>query len=123
MGLTKMEPVLYLHQHATRRLPEGSGGALVLGASASRDSPVRIAWRTRGAPLLPGQMSLLWEPGADSGWDVQAHLGLAKDSVLLASWPSVPDHWPEIVRPTLCEVRGLFSAFRLTKKALTLALS
>ncbi|MFD6152944.1 hypothetical protein [Streptomyces sp. NPDC060243] len=43
--------------------------------------------------------------------------------MFLATWPSVLDHWPEIVRPTLCEVRGLFSAFRLTEKALTLALS
>ncbi len=64
----------------------------MLSAPASRDSPIRIAWRPRGALLLPGQMSLLWEPGADSGWDVQAHLGLAKDSVLLASWPAVTAH-------------------------------
>ncbi|MBP5936728.1 esterase [Streptomyces sp. LBUM 1476] len=81
-----------------------------------------MRWLTDDTPLALGQVALHWEP-APTGWNVQAHLGLATGPVRLATWPNSPDHWPDITRPTLHEVRSLCSALRVATRALNHSLA
>lgn len=113
---------MYLHEHATRPLPPDTAGALLLSTSLAPDRPLPISWQPLGSVLAPGRIRLHWQAAPTAGWDVKARLGLHTGDVLLATWPSAPDHWPDIARPTLYEVRGLYAALRLATKALTLAI-
>ncbi|MFB6838956.1 hypothetical protein [Streptomyces sp. NPDC056361] len=49
---------------------------------------------------------------------MSAHLGLATTEVHLTSWPSAPDRWWRLVRPTLHEVTGLCVALAFATDAL-----
>ncbi|MFE2559727.1 esterase [Streptomyces sp. NPDC059352] len=103
-------------------MPDGVSGALVQRVSPRHDGPLDVTWLAAGAPKLTvGRIRLYWEPASRSGWDVSAHLGLAASEVHLASWPSAPDDWPRLVRPTVHEVTGLCAALSLATDALDLA--
>ncbi|WP_258036301.1 hypothetical protein [Streptomyces sp. SM10] len=41
--------------------------------------------------------------------------------MFLGSWPSTPDDWPRLVRPTLYEVTGLCAALSFATDALNLS--
>ncbi|MBD0737261.1 esterase [Streptomyces sp. CBMA29] len=74
------------------------------------------------ATTLPlGRIRPLWEPATHAGWTIHAHLGLATTEVLLARWPAAPDHWPDLIRPTLYEVTGLCHALTYATAALDLS--
>ncbi|MEW1889720.1 esterase [Streptomyces sp. NPDC085659] len=103
-------------------MPDGVRGALVQRVSAAPDGPLDVTWRAAGAPrLLLGRILLRWEPASPTCWDVTAHLGLATTEVHLASWPSAPDGWPSLIRPTLHEVTGLCAALAFATDALNLS--
>ncbi|MGC0374713.1 esterase [Streptomyces sp. SAI-229] len=103
-------------------MPDGVRGALVRRVSARHDGPLDVTWLAAGTPGLPlGRISLHWEPASFAGWDVTAHLGLATTEVHLASWPSAPDDWPCLVRPTIHEVIGLCAALTFATDALDLS--
>ncbi|MGW0823755.1 esterase [Streptomyces sp. NPDC002845] len=103
-------------------MPSGVRGALVHRISALPNGPLDVSWLPADAPRLPlGRIRLYWEPASLSGWDVTAHLGLANAEVHLASWPSAPDDWPHLVRPTIHEVRGLCAALAVATASLDLS--
>jgi len=103
-------------------MQNGTDGALVRRISGIPDGPLDVAWLPAGAPRLPlGRIRLRWEPVPHTGWTIHAHLGLATTEVLLASWPSAPEHWPNLVRPTLYEVTGLCHALAFATAALDLS--
>ncbi|MFJ8392159.1 esterase [Streptomyces sp. NPDC094144] len=103
-------------------MPSTTRGALVQHVSALPDGPLDVTWLGPEAPRLPlGHIRLHWEPAPLAGWDVTAHLGLATTEVHLASWPSAPDDWPRLVRPTLHEVLGLCAALAVATAALDLS--
>ncbi|MFD6345019.1 esterase [Streptomyces roseolus] len=103
-------------------MPDGVRGALVQRVSRRYDGPLDITWLPAEAPKLAlGRIRLHWEPASRAGWNVSAHLGLATTEVHLASWPSAPDNWPRLIRPTLYEVTGLCSALAFATAALDLS--
>lgn len=103
-------------------MPDGTAGALVHCVCAHPGGTLDVLWLPAGAPRLPlGRILLRWEPAATQGWTVHAHLSLATTDVLLARWPTAPDHWPDLVRPTLYEVTGLCHALTLATTALHVA--
>ncbi|MFE7623048.1 esterase [Streptomyces sp. NPDC057509] len=103
-------------------MPTGVRGALVQRVSARAGGPLDVTWLAPEAVRLPlGRIRLHWEPASLTGWDVTAHLSLATAEVHLASWPSAPDDWPSLVRPTLHEVTGLSAALALATAALNLS--
>ncbi|MEU6172744.1 esterase [Streptantibioticus parmotrematis] len=97
-------------------------GALIQRVSALPNGPFEVSWLPADAPRLPlGRLCLQWEPASRGGWDVVAHLGLATTEVHLASWPAAPDTWPQLVRPTIHEVRGLCAALTIATAAVDLS--
>ncbi|WP_285570278.1 esterase [Streptomyces sp. RTGN2] len=103
-------------------MPAGIHGALVQRVCARPNGPLDVRWLTPGAQRLPpGRIRLRWEPASLAGWDVTAYLGLATTEVHLASWPSAPDDWPHLVRPTIYEVTGLCAALTIVTDALDLS--
>ncbi|MER0241696.1 esterase [Streptomyces sp. HSW2009] len=103
-------------------MPNGVRGALVQRVSAQPGGPLDVTWLATAAPRIPlGRIRLRWEPASPAGWDVTAHLGLATTEAHLASWPTAPDDWPCLVRPTLHEVLGLCSALAVATAALDLS--
>ncbi|MEU0401856.1 esterase [Streptomyces sp. NPDC006197] len=103
-------------------MPDGVRGALVERVSPRYDGPLDVTWLTGEAPKLTlGRIRLRWEPAPRAGWNVSAHLSLATTEVHLASWPSAPDDWPRLVRPTLHEVTGLCAALAFATDALDLS--
>ncbi|WP_433855478.1 esterase [Streptomyces kronopolitis] len=103
-------------------MPNGVRGALVERVSALPDGPLDVTWLASESPRLAlGRIRLCWEPTSIAGWDVTAHLGLATTEVLLASWPTAPDTWPNLVRPTIHEVLGLSAALAVATAALNLS--
>ncbi|MDX2294380.1 MULTISPECIES: esterase [Streptomyces] len=103
-------------------MPGGARGALVQRVSPRYDGPLDVSWLPVDAQKLPlGRIRLHWEPAPRAGWNVNAHLGLATTEVHLASWPSAPDDWPRLVRPTLHEVTGLCVALAFATEALDLS--
>ncbi|MDX3771170.1 MULTISPECIES: hypothetical protein [unclassified Streptomyces] len=59
-----------------------------------------------------------WEAAPLTGWNITTHLRLARTEVHLASWPAAPENWPNLIRPTLFEVRGLCAALGVATAAL-----
>ncbi|MFF6884618.1 esterase [Streptomyces sp. NPDC012421] len=103
-------------------MPDGVRGALIQRVSPQYDGPLDVTWLPADAPKLPlGRIRLHWEPASRAGWNVSAHLGLATTEVHLASWPTAPDDWPRLVRPTLHEVTGLCAALVVATGALDLS--
>jgi hypothetical protein len=103
-------------------MPAGTCGAVVCESAASHQRQVRIRWVGAAQSRLAfGQILLSWKPAANGGMDVTAHLGLATDDVLLATWPGLVGDWSHVVRTTLYEVTGLCAAFTVAKAALHLA--
>ncbi|GAB7105309.1 hypothetical protein JCM4814A_36230 [Streptomyces phaeofaciens JCM 4814] len=103
-------------------MPGGVRGALVQRVSPRYDGPLDVSWLPVDAQKLPlGRIRLHWEPAPRAGWNVNARLGLATTEVHLASWPSAPDDWPRLVRPTLHEVTGLCAALAFATEALDLS--
>lgn len=103
-------------------MPDSAGGALVQRISDRPDGPLDVRWLPAPAPRLPlGRIRLHWEPASRTGWNITAHLGLAATEVHLASWPSAPDDWPRLIRPTLYEVAGLCAALCTATSALDLS--
>ncbi|MFJ5875329.1 esterase [Streptomyces sp. NPDC093088] len=103
-------------------MPAGVRGALVQRVSVRPDGPLDVTWLAAGAPRLPlGRICLHWEPAPLAGWNVTARLGLAAAEVHLASWPSAPDDWPRLVRPTVHEVTGLCVALAFATNVLDLS--
>lgn len=111
-----------LATRAVQSLPPGTRGALVHRAPLAPGHPITASWLPPDAqPLRLGQILLHWER-AEAGWNVTARLGLAATEVHLASWEGTNDDWPDLVRPTLHEVRGLCSALAVASSALVRSL-
>ncbi|MFE2596008.1 esterase [Streptomyces sp. NPDC059396] len=103
-------------------MPAEVRGALVQSISPLPDGVLDITWLPPEAPKLAhGRIRLHWQPASSTGWDITAHLGLSTTEVLLATWPSAPDNWPDLVRPTLYEVTGLCAALAMATTALDLS--
>ncbi|MBD0740267.1 esterase [Streptomyces sp. CBMA29] len=103
-------------------MPTGTGGALVRRISGLPGGPLDVIWLPTPATRLPlGRIRLLWEPAPHAGWTVHAHLGLATTEVLLAPLAAAPDHWPNLIRPTLYEVTGLCHALAYATTVLDLS--
>jgi len=62
--------------------------------------------------LAPGQILLAWTLSTQGTTQVTATLGLTGCEVLLATWPSLPQHWLPTVLPTVREVGGLHQALQ-----------
>jgi hypothetical protein len=103
-------------------MPNDADGALVRRISGLPNGSLDVTWLSASATRLPlGRIRLRWEPAPRAGWTVHAHLGLASTEVLLARWPTAPDDWPTLVRPTLYQVTRLCHALTLATSALDLS--
>ncbi|WP_406408235.1 esterase [Streptomyces halstedii] len=84
-------------------MPDGVRGALVPSKTPPRPHPSPLGAR------LPRRLGR------------HRHLSLATTEVHLASWPTAPDNWPPLIRPTVHEVTGLCAALTFATDALDLS--
>jgi hypothetical protein len=98
----------------------GMRGVLVRQVSSSPGGIFQVSWLRADVPSLipPGRIMLVWESMEGAARRVTARLGLPGGQVLLAVWPSLRGDWSDVVRPTVAEVTGLYSALCLATIAL-----